>query len=67
MNKKFESTQHLYYLVSSNGALLEVSNSAGYWEDRGISNIEVLKSAYGLTKKKYKIGYSYCYFKVKTL
>ena len=57
----------IYYLVSKSGQILEASPTAGGWEDRGISNIEVLKIAHGVSKRKVKIGYSYCTFKFKEL
>lgn len=57
----------IYYLVSGNGNILEASDSAGGWEDQGISNIEVLKVAHGVSNKKFRIGHSICTFKFKTL
>ena len=57
----------LYYLVSKSGQVLEASDSSGYWEKYGISNIEVLKIAHGVSRRKVKIGYSYCTFKFKEL
>lgn len=57
----------IYYLVSKSGQILEASPYAAHWEDRGISNIEVLKIAHGVSRRKVKIGYSYCTFKFKEL
>lgn len=57
----------LYYLVSKSGQILEASESSGHWENRGISNIEVLKISHGISNRKVKVGYSYCTFKFKEL
>lgn len=57
----------LYYLVSKSGQVLQASPDSSHWESIGISNIEVLKIAHGISRRKVKIGYSYCTFKFKEL
>ena len=64
---KMKKLTKIYYLVSKSGQILEASPTAGGWEDRGISNIEVLKIAHGVSKRKVKVGYSLCTFKFKEL
>jgi hypothetical protein len=49
------------------GNVLEASTTSGYWEKYGISNVEVLKSSIGVTKKTYKVGFSKVKFKIVIL
>ena len=57
----------LYYMLDRCGNVLEASTTSGYWEKYGISNVEVLKSSIGVTKKTYKVGFSKVKFKIVIL
>ncbi|MEY3421457.1 MAG: hypothetical protein RIR48_1749 [Bacteroidota bacterium] len=57
----------LYYMVDRCGNVLEASTTSGFWEKYGVSNIEVLKSSTGVTRKTYKIGFSKVKFKMVIL
>lgn len=56
---------NIFYLVDMRGNLLEASDTAGYWECVGISNIEVLKHCLGLKERKLYLGSSQVTFKSK--
>jgi hypothetical protein len=54
-------------MIDRCGNVLEASTSAGNWERYNISNIEVLKSCTGVTKRTYKVGFSKVKFKMVEL
>jgi hypothetical protein len=54
-------------MVDRCGNVLEASTTSGFWEKYGVSNIEVLKSSTGVTRKTYKIGFSKVKFKMVIL
>jgi len=57
----------LYYMVDVSGQILEASYSAGYWEQEGIPNLEVIKHCLGLNENKLYLGASQVSFKCKEL
>ena len=57
----------LYFMVDATGQNLEVSDTAGHWEQDGIPNLEVIKHCLGLKENKLYLGVSQVTFKVKEL
>ena len=62
-----KKSNKLFYMIDRCGNVLEASTSAGNWERYNISNIEVLKSCTGVTKRTYKVGFSKVKFKMVEL
>jgi len=57
----------IYYLVDMNDTILEASFESGYWEQVGISNVDVLKHCNGLKDQQIFVGLSEVSFKLKMI
>jgi hypothetical protein len=57
----------IYYLIDNNDVILEASFEAGYWEQVGISNVDVIKHCVGLRDTKIFLGLSEVSFSSKDL
>lgn len=63
---KVNKLSKIYYLVSSTGQVLEAHEDPEKF-DLGISALDIVRLAHGHSRRKVKVGFSYCKFKVKVL